>query len=133
MMQRALFFALIMGTQILPAAAGAGMVFAAVKEPAAASSTKVMETMETEGSISALDLKASPPTMQVKSGGQARTLRVPNGILIQRNGHPAALDQFKVGQRVKVKYEMQAGREVAKSIELAEAAAPRPADTDLRS
>ena len=130
-MQRALFFALMMmGTQILPVAAGAGTVFAAVKEPAAASSTKVMET---EGSISALDLKASPPTMQVKSGGQARTLRVPNGILIQRNGHPAALDQFKVGQRVKVKYEMQAGREVAKSIELAEAAAPRPAGTDLRS
>lgn len=110
---------------------GAGSSAASTDRSGAGSAASEMET---EGSISAIDLKASPPTMQVSSAGETRTLRVPSGITIRSgDGRTASLDQFRVGQRVRVKYATENGREVAKSIELAEAQTNRPAGTELRS
>lgn len=125
----------LLGIALATLVAAPTVASAAVREPGTSGSpATATREMEAEGAISAVDLKSSPPTIQVSSAGQTKTLRVPSGSIIRgESGKTAALDQFRVGQRVRVKYAMQNGREVATAIELAEENTNRPAGTDLRS
>ncbi len=120
-MRRLLFFTSMVAGAALPLCGG----FARAAEPGVmpGPGVAVTEDRSTEGSITSLDLKASPPTIKVTNNGMTRTLQVPNAPELAR---------FRVGQRVRVKYDTQNGKDIARTIELADAK-PRPVGTDSRS
>lgn len=94
-----------------------------------ASSTPTPQILSAEGTISALDLQAASPSLQLTAAdGKVWNVAVePQATMVWRNGQMAKLDQLKAGERVKVRYTEKDGRHVAKSIQLAQAPAAAPA------
>lgn len=94
-------------------------VLAAVQEPSGMQSRET----EREGSISALDLKALPPTLKIMgAGGESWTLEVDRKeTSVLQEGRAAKLDELRIGQQVKVKFVKRGGKELAKTIEVAKA------------
>ena len=96
----------------------------------AATPPSVMKAGTAEGTLSVLNLSASPMTLEItRSNGKVMTLGVdPATLSVWRTGHTITLHQLAVGERVSVRYTTKGGRVIATSIEVAppSPAAPRP-------
>ncbi|MBI3321377.1 MAG: hypothetical protein HYZ91_03815 [Candidatus Omnitrophica bacterium] len=79
-----------------------------------------------KGSITALDLKAQPPTLRVTSEqGKLFTLQVdPGATRVTQEGKSANLEELKVGQKVEVEQASKDGQQIAKTIKVIPAASP---------
>ena len=103
-------------------------------QPAGASSTTstpaaspaATRTSTTEGSITALNLTAVPPTLQLRdANGKTWPLTVDlKTTTVWNAGRMEKLDQLKVGQTVKIRHAMTGGKELAQSITLEETTKP---------
>ena len=93
----------------------------------ASSTTAARDVLTTVGSISQLDLKASTPNLTLTStSGKAQTLLLdPRATSLWQGNQQGKLSDLRVGQQVKIRYTMKAGKATAKSILLAQA--PKPA------
>ena len=89
-------------------------------------STSIPQITSITGSITELDLKAMSPSLTLTdAGGKVWTLALdPQLTSIWRNGQIGKLDALQVGQQVKVRYTSKAGKNVAKSITIAQAITP---------
>ena len=78
------------------------------------------QTKQVQGSVTALDLQSLTPTLALKdANGQVWTLGIdPKGTTVWSGGQAGNLGQLKVGSQVKIRYEEQVGRKLAKKIEL---------------
>ena len=78
------------------------------------------QTKQVQGSVTALDLQSLTPTLALRAAnGQAWTLGIDSkGTTVWSSGQAGNLSQLKVGSQVKIRYEEQAGRKLAKKIEL---------------
>ena len=72
------------------------------------------------GTITALDLKASAPSLTIAgAGGRAQTLGVdPKTATAWQAGKMIPLEQLSVGQRVQVRFSQKDGRNAVKSIQI---------------
>ena len=93
------------------------------------SSTPTPQSPAVVGSITALDLKSSAPSLKLAAAdGKIWTLGLdPKTTVIWQEGKISTLDQLSVGQRVQVRYTAKDGKEIAKSIQIAQA--PKAAAT----
>ncbi|MBI3321693.1 MAG: hypothetical protein HYZ91_05440 [Candidatus Omnitrophica bacterium] len=80
-----------------------------------ASTTK---TAIATGSITAIDLKSTPPTLKLAAAdGNVLTITLdPKSTAVWQKSQEVTLDQLKVDQQVTVRYLLKDGREVAQSI-----------------
>ena len=85
-----------------------------------------ISTVAVEGSIVALDLQASTPTLKLRAAdGKMWTLALdPKTTAVWKDGQMAKLDQLKSGQLVKVRHEMKNSRDLAQSIRISADAKP---------
>ena len=76
--------------------------------------------MAVEGSIVALDLQASTPTLKLRAAdGKMWTLALdPKTTSVWKDGQMVKLDQLKSGQLVKVRHEMKDSKDLAQSIRI---------------
>lgn len=91
--------------------------------PTSSASVPTPQTTLQEGLIAMLDLKAVPPTIQLKTAdGKLWPLALDLlTTTVWQHGMPAKLDQLKVGDQVKVRYAEKNGKMMVKSIQLVQA------------
>lgn len=96
---------------------GAVPALAAMDAPGNAAN---LREQERQGSIQAIDLKGTPPTLKlIGSNGRTWTLALDmKKTAVTRSGKTAKLEQLRVGQDVTVAMEMKDGREIAKAIQV---------------
>ena len=82
------------------------------------SQTSIVKTTMAVGSITALDLMSTPPSLKlIAADGKIWTLTLdPKATLVWQNGQVVKLDQLKIGEQVSVRYLPKDGKEVAQSI-----------------
>ena len=75
-----------------------------------------------EGTVTAVDLKASPPTMQVtsSSGGVLTLLTDPATTSIVKGGHLGTWEDVAVHNEIKAKLILKDGKYLLESIEIKE-------------
>ena len=86
---------------------------------ASSTSTATPAILSTEGSISLLE--RHPHTTSLKltlPDGSSGMFELDHSTTFWKNGQALALDQLKVGDRVKVRHLLKKGREIVKSIEV---------------
>ena len=96
---------------------------------ASTTSTSTPQVMAITGSITALDLKAMSPSLQVTdAGGKIWVLTLdPQLTSVWQNGQLGKLETLKVGQQVKARYLSKGSQNVAKSITIAQISTPAAA------
>ena len=90
------------------------------KTTAAAPTALPSQMKQVQGSVTAVDLQSLTPTLALKDAtGQAWILGIDSkGTTVWSSGRSGNLSQLRVGSQVKIRYEEQAGRKLAKKIEL---------------
>jgi hypothetical protein len=73
-----------------------------------------------QGKVSVLDLKSAAPIIKItKDNGTVLNLALdPKSVKVEQAGKTVALDQLKVGQKVKARYTTENGKQVISSLEL---------------
>ena len=117
--------AMAFGTTSVVLAAEQGGQTSATKTTSAAQAVPPLQAKEVQGSIATLDLQSLSPTLTLRSAsGQPWALGVdPKGTTVWSGSQLGNLNQLKVGSQVKIRYEEQTGRKLAKRIELAQPSA----------
>ena len=97
----------------------------AAKTASAAPAASTLQIKQVQGSIVALDLQSLLPTVTLKdASGQSWVLGVdPKGTIVWNGSQLANPNQLKVGSQVKIRYEEQTARKLAKWIELVQPSA----------
>ncbi len=93
---------------------------------APAGTAQPAKLMVASGSVAMIDLKATPPTLQIAApDGSTKTLRLdPTHTSVSEAGKLMTLTDVAVGQTVNVRYAAQPGQELARSIQITTPAAP---------
>lgn len=117
--------AMTCGVTSVALAAEHGGQTSATKKTSAAPAVSPLQTKQVQGSITALDLNPQLPALTLKdASGQPWVLSVDRtGTTVWSGGQLSNLNQLKVGSPVKVRYEEQTGRKLAKRIELVQPSA----------
>ena len=112
--------AMTFGVTSVALAAEHGGQTTTTKTAATAPTALPAQTKQVQGSVTALDLQSLTPTLALKDAtGQAWILGIDSkGTTVWSSGQAGNLSQLKVGSQVKIRYEEQAGRKLAKKIEL---------------
>lgn len=117
--------AMAFGVASVALAAEHGGQSTATKTTTAAPTALPTQTKQVQGSITTLDLQSPAPTLALKdTTGQTWVLGVDSkGTIVWSGLQVGNLKQLKVGSQVKIRYEEQAGRKLAKRIELVQPSA----------
>lgn len=98
-------------------------------KPTPAKAATTASSLSAKGTISGLDLQTNDLKLTKADGGQALNLALdPKMTTVREGGQLLSLARLKEGQKISVRYTSQAGKQVAKSIEIeTPAAAPAAA------
>lgn len=89
------------------------------KEPSPAKAAAAPVLLSAKGTISGLDLQANNLKLTKTEGGQVLALALdPKGTTVWEGSQPMSLTRLKVGEKISVRYTPQAGKQVAKSIQV---------------
>ena len=92
----------------------------ATDHPAQAASTQPMASERVQGSITALDLMATRPSMKLSAaGGKSWTFELdPKSTVVWKEGHAAPFNQLRTGQSAEVRHAVIGGNDVAQFVRI---------------
>ena len=107
------------GALVLGATLPSGFALEPRVKPPALTSTPTPPITSTDGSVSALDLTGQTPRLTLTgTGGRSWTFHLDRSTTVWKGGQSLALNQLKVGERVRVRHRSKGGKKVVKSIEI---------------